>query len=65
MTATMIKARTVDQVMNLEEVEATEKSNPFATAWLCVLGLVLGATLLCTAVLMAWPIVAQYAARLH
>ena len=64
MTA-MMKAQTVDQTMNIEMAEATEKSNPFATAWLCVLGLVLGATLLCTVVLMAWPIVAQYAATLH
>ena len=65
MTATMMKARSVDQVMNAELAKDTEKSNPFATAWLCVLGLVLGATLLCTVVLMAWPIVAQYAAKLH
>ncbi len=65
MTRMMAKAQTVDQAMSFEVDEAAEKSNPFATAWLCILGLVLGATLLCTAVLMAWPIVAQYASRLH
>lgn len=65
MTATMIKARTVDEVASIESSDVAEKSNPFATAWLCVLGLVLGVTLFCTAVLMAWPIVAQYAAKLH
>ncbi len=65
MTATMMKAGNVDQVMKAEMVEATEKSNPFATAWLVILGLILGATLFCSAVLMAWPIVAQYAAKLH
>ncbi len=64
MTA-MMKAQTVDHTMSTEMTEATEKSNPFATAWLCVLALVLVATLLCTVVLMAWPIVAQYAATLH
>lgn len=60
MTATMMKAR------NAEMAETTTKTgNPFATVWLAILGLVLGATLLCSAVLMAWPIVAQYAAKLH
>lgn len=61
----MTATRTVDQVMNVEMAEATEVSNPFATAWLCVLGLILGSTLICSVVLMAWPIVAQYAANLH
>lgn len=65
MTAAMMKARTVEEVGTIEMAEATERSNPFATAWMVVLGLVLGATLLCSAVLMAWPIVAQYAAKLH
>lgn len=65
MTATMMKERTVDEVTSVEMAEVTERSNPFATAWLTILGLVLGATLLCSAVLMAWPIVAQYAAKLH
>jgi hypothetical protein len=61
----MTATRTVDQVMSVEMAKGTEMSNPFATAWLCVLGLILGSTLLCSAVLMAWPIVAQYAANLH
>ena len=61
----MTATRTVDQVMNAEMTDVAEKSNPFATAWLVALSLVLGATLLCTAVLMAWPVVAQYAASLH
>lgn len=65
MTATMIKAGTVEEVMSVEMADVTEKSNPFATIWLSILALVLGSTLLCTAVLMAWPIVAQYAAKLN
>jgi len=65
MTATMMKARTVDEVMSVETAEVSERSNPLANLWLGVLGLVLGTTLLCSAVLMAWPIIAQYAAKLH
>jgi len=37
-------------------------SNPWANAWLVVLGLCLLGTLICSAVLMAWPIVAHLVA---
>ena len=66
MTA-MMKAKAIDESMlhELEHVEAGEQSNPLATLWLAALGLMLGATLICTVVLMAWPLVAQYASKLH
>ena len=38
---------------------AVEKSNPLANVWLFVLGTLLVGTLLCTAVLVAWPILAH------
>ncbi len=65
MAAAVIKAGTVEEVGLMEKAEVAEKSNPLANLWLGVLGLVLGATLLCSAVLMAWPILAQYAAKMH
>lgn len=65
MTKQMIKERTMDEASSVELFEATEESTFFATSWLLILGLVLGATLLCSAVLMAWPIVAQFAAKLQ
>jgi len=64
MAAAMMKARCLEQARNIETAER-EASNPLATVWLCILGLLLGATLICTVVLMAWPIVAQYAAGMH
>ena len=54
-----------DTIMNAEIAEETVKSNPFATAWLVFLGVVLGVTLFCSVILMAWPIVAQFAATLR
>lgn len=39
-------------VLDGEMTEATEKSNLFVTSWLWILGLTLGTTLLCTAILM-------------
>lgn len=42
--------------------EASEKSNPLANIWLFVLGVLLIGTLLCTAVLVAWPIIANLVA---
>lgn len=49
---------TIDQVQIKEEAT----SNPLANLWLGFLAVCLGATLFCTAVLLAWPIVAQMAA---
>lgn len=65
MAQAMIKARTIDEVMVEEMSEVRTQSNPLAAVWLAVLALVLGATLICSAVLLAWPIVARYAAQLH
>jgi hypothetical protein len=36
-----------------------EKSNPLANVWLFILATLLVGTLLCTAVLVAWPIIAN------
>ena len=45
-----------------EELAVQNVSNPLANIWLGVLGFCLGCTLICTVVLLAWPIVAQMAA---
>jgi len=65
MAAAMMKAKAIDQSMLHELENVEEKTNPLATMWLVTLGMLLGATLICTVVLMAWPIVAQYAAKMH
>ena len=65
MTKIMVKERTMDEASSLEIVDATEKSDFFANSWLLILSLVLGATLLCSAVIIAWPIAAQFASKLH
>lgn len=51
-------ATTIDQV----EINEQATTNPLANLWLGFLAVCLGATLFCTAVLLAWPIVAQMAA---
>lgn len=60
-TSGMKHVATADQAVASESA----KSNPIANLWLLFLALVLGGTLLCTAVLMAWPIVAQMAAKMN
>lgn len=49
-----------------ETVEGGKNFTPnrFANLWLLILGVVLALTLLCTGVLVAWPILAQIAAWL-
>ncbi len=37
-------------------------TNPLANAWLFILATLLGGTLLCTTVLVAWPIIAKLVA---
>jgi len=55
-----------ETIVNIEVAEEEAvKSNPFATVWLVVLGVLLGVTLFFSAVLMAWPIVARFAATLR
>ena len=39
--------------------QTVAKSNPLANVWLFVLGTLLVGTLFCTAVLVAWPIIAN------
>ncbi len=51
-------ATTIDHV----EVNDQAVANPLANLWLGFLAVCLGATLFCTVVLLAWPIVAQMAA---
>jgi hypothetical protein len=50
------------QVQIEEQIISQVASNPLATLWLGFLAVILLATLSCTAVLMAWPIIAQMAA---
>jgi len=49
----------LEKHFDLAAEKVTEKSNPFANVWLFVLGTLLVGTLLCTAVLVAWPIIAN------
>jgi hypothetical protein len=64
MTEPMAKVHAIP-VSNAVMAATTEKSQLLATAWLVILGLVFGASLLCTAVLLAWPLVAEYASKLN
>jgi len=45
----------------LENAQIAEQasSNPLANIWLGLMAVCLGGTLLCTAVLVAWPIIAN------
>jgi len=53
---------------NLENAEVVEQqavqaaSNPLANLWLGIMAVCLVGTLLCTAVLVAWPIIASMVA---
>jgi len=46
---------------SIENVHSEEQvaSNPLANLWLGIMAVCLGGTLLCTAVLVAWPIIAN------
>ena len=60
MKAQAIKREQVlEKHFDLAADKAVEKSNPLANVWLFVLGTLLVGTLLCTAVLVAWPIIAN------
>ncbi len=50
------------QVQIEDRIDSHVASNPLANLWLGFLAIILVATLFCTAVLMAWPIIAQMAA---
>jgi hypothetical protein len=55
-------ATTTGHVKSEEMISSQVASNPLANIWLVFLALILVSTLFCTAVLMAWPIIAQMAA---
>lgn len=59
MSATVAKQEVITEKTQLAENTAAESSNPLANMWLIVLAVLLGGTLLCTAVLVAWPILAN------
>ena len=59
MSATVAKHEEVADKVQITESAAAESSNPLANLWLVVLAVLLGGTLLCTAVLVAWPILAK------
>ena len=53
-----IAAANAIESAQVEQIAETS-SNPMANIWLGFLAACLGGTLLCTAVLVAWPIVAK------
>ncbi len=57
-------AATIDQVQAhvQDQAVAQEATNPLANLWLGILAVCLGGTLFCTAVLVAWPIIAKMVA---
>ena len=55
-------ATTMNQVQTEDSIVSQVASNPLANIWLGFLAVILTGTLFCTAVLMAWPIIAQMAA---
>jgi hypothetical protein len=53
-----------EQALNETQVKtvAAQATNPLANVWLLLMGVMLVGTLLCTAVLVAWPIIASMVA---
>ena len=60
MNATMMNKQAVELT---NELSVAKASNPLANIWLLFLGTLLGGTLLCTVVLVAWPIIAHLVAK--
>lgn len=60
MEATATNQRTLDRAQS--EIADQTTSNPFANIWLLFLATLLGGTLFCTLVLVAWPIIAKMVA---
>jgi hypothetical protein len=52
------------QALDQEQIDLSVAagSNPLANVWLFILATLLGGTLLCTTVLVAWPIIAKLVA---
>lgn len=55
-------ATTIATTLEQTEIRAQQATNPLANVWLGILGLCLSGTLFCTAVLVAWPIIAKVVA---
>jgi len=55
-------ARTLENAEVVEQHAEQAASNPLANLWLGLMAVCLGGTLLCTAVLVAWPIIAKLVA---
>lgn len=60
MEATVARENVLEQAHT--EISIGEATNPLANMWLVVLATLLGGTLFCTAILVAWPIVAKMVA---
>jgi hypothetical protein len=55
-------ATTLESAQIVEQTAEQATSNPLANLWLGLMAVCLGGTLLCTAVLVAWPIIANLTA---
>jgi len=55
-------ATTIENTEIIEQQAEQVATNPLANLWLGILTVCLGGTLLCTAVLVAWPIIAKFTA---
>ncbi len=55
-------AHTMENAEVVEHSTEQAASNPLANLWLGLMAVCLGGTLLCTAVLVAWPIIASMVA---
>ena len=55
-------AAQMNQAEVVEHSAEQATSNPLANLWLGILAVCLGGTALCTAVLVAWPIIAKMVA---
>ncbi len=50
---------TIEQIISSEKSAELAASNPLANLWLGLLTACLGGTLICTAALVAWPLIAS------
>ncbi len=55
-------ASSIEQAEIIEQSTDQAAANPLANLWLGILAVCLGGTALCTAVLVAWPIIAKMVA---
>jgi len=52
-------AQAISTAIDNVQIEEQAATNPLANIWLGILAVCLGGTLFCTAVLVAWPILAN------